>query len=125
MSSMSEEADPSESRAAARHAAAGTVPNRVTFNRFELNRILDLYGRMVADGEWRDYAIDHLKEAAVFSIFRRTSEMPLYRIVKQPRLTRRQGAYSILAATGLILKRGNQLANVLRVIDRRLKLVDA
>lgn len=97
----------------------------VSFNRQELNEILQVYGRKVADGEWRDYAIDHLKEAAVFSIFRRTSEMPLYRIVKQPRLARRQGAYSLVAATGLILKRGNQLANVLRVIDRRLKLVDA
>ncbi|HTE95226.1 MAG TPA: DUF2794 domain-containing protein, partial [Bradyrhizobium sp.] len=62
MSSMSEEADPSESRAAARNAAAGPLPSRVTFNRFELNRILDLYGRMVADGEWRDYAIDFLRD---------------------------------------------------------------
>jgi hypothetical protein len=97
----------------------------VSFNRQELNEILQVYGRKVADGEWRDYAIDHLKEAAVFSIFRRTSEMPLYRIIKQPRLARRQGAYSLVAATGLILKRGNQLASVLRVIDRRLKLVEA
>ena len=97
----------------------------VSFNRQELNEILQVYGRKVADGEWRDYAIDHLKEAAIFSIFRRTSEVPLYRIVKQPRLARRQGAYSLIAATGLILKRGNQLANVLHVIDRRLKLVEA
>ena len=100
-------------------------PPVVSFNRQELNEILQVYGRKVADGEWRDYAIDHLREAAVFSIFRRTSEVPLYRIVKQPRLARRQGAYSLIAPTGLILKRGNQLTNVLRAIDRRLKLVEA
>src|ERR1700746_3585463 len=70
MSSTLEEADPSEARAVARHAAAIALPNRVTFNRFELNRILDLYGRMVADGEWRDYAIDFMRHRAVFSIFR-------------------------------------------------------
>lgn len=97
----------------------------VSFNRQELSEILQVYGRKVADGEWRDYAIDHMKDEAVFSIFRRTSEVPLYRIVKQPRLARRQGAYSLVAATGLILKRGNQLANVLRAIDRPLKLVEA
>ena len=79
MSLMSEEADPSEARAVGRSAAAGPLPVRVTFNRFELNRILNLYGRMVAEGEWRDYAIDFLKERAVFSIFRRASEMPIYR----------------------------------------------
>ncbi len=97
----------------------------VSFNRQELTEILQVYGRKVAEGEWRDYAIDHMREAAVFSIFRRTSEVPLYRIVKQPRLARRQGAYSLIATTGLILKRGNELANVLRFIDRPLKLVEA
>ena len=78
MSSTLEEADPSEARAVARHAAAIALPNRVTFNRFELNRILDLYGRMVADGEWRDYAIDFMRDRAVFSIFRRfrSSDLP-------------------------------------------------
>ncbi len=81
-------------------------------------RILEVYGRRVATGEWRDYAIDHGREAAVFSIFRRTSEVPLYRIVKQPKLARKQGAYSLVAATGAILKRGHDLANVLRVIDK-------
>ena len=94
-----------------------------SFNRQELNQILNVYGRKVADGEWRDYAIDHLRDEAVFSIFRRTSEMPLYRIVKQPKLARRQGAYSLVTATGLILKRGHDLANVLKVIDRRLSVV--
>ena len=123
MSSMSEEPDPSENRAAARNAAAGALPSRVTFNRFELNRILNLYGRMVADGEWRDYAIDFLKDRAVFSVFRRSSEMPIYRIEKNPKLARRQGAYSVISATGLIVRRGHELDNVLRAVDRSLKLV--
>jgi hypothetical protein len=97
----------------------------VTFTRQELNTILEVYGRHVADGEWRDYAIDHLRERAVFSIFRRTSEIPLYRIVKDPKLARRQGAYALVAATGAILKRGHELANVLRVIDKPVRLVSA
>lgn len=90
MSLISEDTDPSGSRAAARPAAAIPQANRVTFNRLELNRILNLYGRMVADGEWRDYAIDFLKDRAVFSVFRRASEMPIYRIEKDPRLARKQ-----------------------------------
>jgi hypothetical protein len=121
MSSMSEDTDPSESRAAARTAAA--VPSRVTFNRFELNRILNLYGRMVADGEWRDYAIDFLRDRAVFSVFRRASEVPIYRIEKDPRLARKQGIYSVISASGLILRRGHELDRVLLVIDRKLAVV--
>lgn len=97
----------------------------IGFNRRELNAILKVYGRKVADGEWRDYAIDHLKDRAVFSVFRRSSEVPLYRIEKQPRLARRQGAYSVVAGTGLIVKRGHDLAHVLRVFDRQPKLVVA
>src|ERR1700676_4567388 len=120
MSSMSEEADPSENRAAARHAAAGPLPSRVTFNRFARNRILNLYGRMVADGEWRDYAIDFLRDRAVFSVFRRASEVPLYRIEKDPRLARKQGAYTIVSSTGLIVRRGHDLDRVLRVLDKSL-----
>jgi hypothetical protein len=78
----------------------------------------------VADGEWRDYAIDHLEDRAVFSVFRRTSEMPLYRVEKVPELARRQGAYRVVAASGLILKRGHELAQVLKVLDRpKLELV--
>ena len=126
MSLMSEDADPSGSHAAVRAAAnqgAGSLPNRVTFNRLELNRILNLYGRMVADGEWRDYAIDYLKERAVFSVFRRSSEVPLYRIEKDPRLARKQGMYSVISATGLILRRGHELDRVLLVIDRKLAVV--
>ncbi|MEM8877185.1 MAG: DUF2794 domain-containing protein [Pseudomonadota bacterium] len=98
-------------------------PPQVSFDRRELTEILNVYGRRVATGEWRDYAIDHLKDQAVFSIFRRASEMPLYRVVKQPKLARRQGAYSVIAATGLILKRGHDLKSVLRVLDKRLRLV--
>ncbi|WP_421725945.1 DUF2794 domain-containing protein [Bauldia sp.] len=109
---------------AARNQAPKTKPP-ISFDRRELNQILNVYGRKVADGEWRDYAIDHLREKAVFSVFRRTSEVPLYQIVKQPKLARRQGAYALIAATGQILKRGHDLANVLRVIDRPLKLVVA
>ena len=123
MSLISEDADPSGSHAAARVAVAGTMPNRVTFNRLELHRILNLYGRMVADGEWRDYAIDFLKDRAVFSVFRRASEVPLYRIEKDPRLVRKQGMYSVISATGLILRRGHELDRVLLVIDRKLAVV--
>jgi hypothetical protein len=109
--------------AAHHHPPGSTGP--VTFDRRELNQILAVYGRHVADGEWRDYAIDTLKESAVFSIFRRASETPLYRIVKQPKLARRQGAWSVVAPGGVILKRGHELANVLSVIDRPLRLVGA
>jgi hypothetical protein len=97
----------------------------ISFDRQELSQILNVYGRMVASGEWRDYAIDTLKEKAVFSIFRRSSEMPLYRIEKTPKLARRQGAYSVIAATGLILKRGHDLGRVLRALDKGLRLVEA
>jgi len=123
MNLVSEDADPSGSHAAARAVAVSPAPNRVTFNRIELNKILNLYGRMVADGEWRDYAIDFLKERAVFSVYRRSSEVPLYRIEKDPRLARKQGMYSVISATGLILRRGHELDRVLLVIDRRLSVV--
>ncbi len=93
---------------------------QVCFDRLELNRILTLYGRMVSAGEWRDYALDFLDEVAVFSIFRRTSEMPLFRIEKQPRLRGRQGQYSVVAAGGVILKRGHDLAQVLKIFDKKL-----
>ena len=123
MSLLSEEADPSETRAAARLVAASSSPSRVTFNRVELSRILNLYGRMVADGEWRDYAIDFLRDRAVFSVFRRASEVPIYRIEKDPRLARKQGIYSVISASGQILRRGHELDRVLLVIDRKLALV--
>jgi hypothetical protein len=80
---------------------------------------------MVAANEWRDYAIDHLPDRAVFSVFRRTSETPLFRIVKDPALARRQGSWSVVSATGLVLKRGHELARVLGLFDKRLRLVEA
>lgn len=95
----------------------------VTFNRAEFSDILSVYGRQVAHGEWRDYALDMTRDKAVFSIFRRSSEVPLYRIEKVPKLARRQGAYAVIAATGLILKRGQDLRRVLSVLDKKLKLV--
>src|SRR3954451_8111776 len=99
------------------------APSRVTFDRAELTTILNLYGRMVAAGEWRDYAIDFTRDKAVFSVFRRSSEMPIYRIEKEPRLARRQGAYSVVSASGLILRRGHELDRVLLAIDRKLAVV--
>src|SRR3954449_1058879 len=93
----------------------------VGFERNELDQILRLYGRMVAANEWRDYAIDHLADRAVFSVFRRTSETPLFQIVKNPRLARKQGAYLVVAASGLILRRGHELGRVLGVFDGTLR----
>lgn len=90
----------------------------VFFERRELEALLRLYGRMVAAGEWRDYAIDGLKDRAVFSVFRRASEAPLYRIEKRPELARRQGVWAVVGAGGLILKRGHELAPVLRLFDK-------
>lgn len=101
------------------------VPENVKFDRPELDQILRVYSFMVAGGEWRDYAIDHLPEKAVFSVFRRTSEMPLYRIEKDPKRARKQGAYSIVAASGMIVKRGHELATVLKAFDKAIKLVQS
>jgi hypothetical protein len=95
----------------------------IHFNRRELAEILRVYGRRVAAGDWRDYALDFGSEKAVFSVFRHTSEVPLYRIEKCPGLARRQGAYSVVAATGLIMKRGHDLARVLAVLDKDVRLV--
>jgi hypothetical protein len=92
----------------------------VAFTARELNQILNVYGRMVAAGEWRDYAIDWLREAAVFSIFRRTAEVPLYRIEKRPKLRAKQGAFAVISSTGFVMKRGHDLGTVLRVFDRML-----
>lgn len=119
--------DPSQSFGGGSPARSGTASmqplNQVTFSRRELNRIFDLYGRKVAAGEWRDYAIDFLKDRAVFSVFRRSSEVPLYRIEKDPKLARKQGAYSVISATGLIVRRGHELDRVLRSIDVSLSVV--
>lgn len=99
------------------------APELVTFHRRELDLILRLYGRMVAEGEWRDYAIDHLKDSAIFSVFRRASEVALYRIVKDPARARRQGAFAIVAGTGAVLKRGHELDQLLRFFDKPTRVV--
>jgi Protein of unknown function (DUF2794) len=104
------------------HLSPTNQPPTTTFDRRELNEILALYGRKVAAGEWRDYAIDFDRDKAVFSVFRRASEMPLYRIEKQPRLARRQGAYSVITATGLVLKRGHELRRVLAALEKTVRL---
>lgn len=103
---------------AARMAPRGSA--EVRFDRAELNRILSVYGRMVAAGEWRDYAIDFLDDRAIFSVYRRTSEMPLYRVEKNPAFRNRQGQYSVIAASGHVLKRGHELQTVLSVLERKL-----
>jgi hypothetical protein len=119
------EIDPSQSPGGERSGGfpAAQAAHQVTFDRRELRRIFGLYGRKVAEGEWRDYTIDFLKDRAVFSIFRRSCEMPIYRIEKNPPLARRQGIYSVISATGLIVRRGHELDRVLRAIDRSLRLV--
>ncbi len=96
------------------------APEQVAFDRRELGDILSLYGRMVAAGEWRDYGISNLRDVAIFSVFRRTAEHPLYRIEKRPRLRMRQGQYSVIGLDGQILKRGQDLKTVLRVLERKL-----
>jgi len=109
----------------------GVVPfplngaGQVGFERAELTRILDLYGRMVAAGHWRDYALELGRDAAVFSAFRRTAERPEIRIEKRPALRNRQGMWALIGEAGAVLKRGHELGPVLAPVERRLmKLVD-
>jgi hypothetical protein len=105
--------------------ASGQSAEQVAFHRTELSLILAIYGRMVAAGEWRDYGISCLREVAVFSVFKRTADNPLYRIEKRPSLRLRQGQYAVFGAEGQVLRRGHDLAAVLRVIDgRNLRVVD-
>jgi hypothetical protein len=94
--------------------------DQIAFHRTELSVILSLYGRMVAAGEWRDYGISTLREVAVFSVFRRTAENPLYRIEKRPKLRNRQGQYAVIGMDGQVLKRGHDLRTVLRALERKL-----
>jgi hypothetical protein len=97
-----------------------SLPDTVGFHRTELSAILQLYGRMVAAGFWRDYGISMLRDVAVFAVFRHTAEHPLYRIEKRPRLAGRQGQYAVIGMDGRILKRGSDLAAVLRVLEKKL-----
>jgi len=110
-----EESEPRESEP---RPAARPLDN--FFDRHELDAILSVYGKMVALGEWRDYAIGGGRDTAVFCIYRRASEIPLYRIEKRPRLARRQGMYSIIGMTGQVLKRGHDLRQVMRIFDRKI-----
>lgn len=106
--------------------AGGSEPAIVSFDRRELDLILRVYGFKVADGEWKDYSIDMLKDRAVFSVYRRAHDMPLHCIEKTPKLARKQGAYSVTGTDGRILKRGHDLSMVLKVLERkrpRLKVV--
>ena len=96
------------------------LQEQVSFDRRELSVILALYGRMVAAGEWRDYGISTLREVAVFSVFRRTAEFPLYRIEKRPKLRMKQGLYAVVGAEGQVLRRGHDLAAVLKVLEKKL-----
>ena len=93
---------------------------QVAFHRTELSVILSLYGRMVAAGEWRDYGISCLRDVAVFSVFRRTAENPMYRIEKRPKLRGKQGMYAVIGMDGQVLRRGQDLKTVLRVLERKL-----
>lgn len=107
------------------HAVSPGTPEQVVFHRTELGTILGLYGRMVSAGEWRDYGMSFLRDVAVFSIFRRTAEHPIYRIEKRPKLKDRQGMYAVIGMDGQVLKRGHDLKTVLRVLERKLiRLVD-
>lgn len=96
------------------------ISQQVAFDRKELGFILGLYGKMVAAGEWRDYGISHLSEAAIFSVFKRTAENPIYRIEKRPKLRHKQGLYAVIGIDGQVLKRGPDLKAVLRVLERKL-----
>ena len=132
---MTDNPDLSAQAAAGREERSSTVidlvqyrkdkdPLPVTFHRRELDAILWIYGRMVGEGEWRDYAIDHLRDKAVFSVFKRSGEMPLFRIEKNPKLASKQGAFSVVNTAGFVLKRGHDLRQVLKVFDKQLKLIE-
>ncbi|KQP06844.1 DUF2794 domain-containing protein [Methylobacterium sp. Leaf93] len=101
---------------------APVVP-QVAFDRSELRTLFNLYGRMVSAGEWRDYALDFRRDKAVFSIYRRSSETPLFRVEKDPKLARRQGAFAVISAAGIVLKRGHDLARVLAALEKPLRVV--
>ncbi|WP_138381038.1 DUF2794 domain-containing protein [Luteithermobacter gelatinilyticus] len=100
-------------------AAAASSPQQIFFTREELQHILNIYGRMVSAGHWKDYAMQAGKEQACFAIFQRASERPLYRITKTPKLERKQGAYALISAQGQILKRGHDLRQLLKYFDRK------
>ena len=119
--SLDQPSDPISVVALSSRSGGAAGPTAITsFHRRELNLILNVYGRMLACGMARDYAIDHLRDRAIFSIYRRTSENPLYRVEKRPKDANRQGAWSVISAAGGTLKRGRDLDQVLRVFDSKL-----
>lgn len=100
-------------------------PSQTAFDRMELMAILNVYGRMVSAGLWKDYAMDFERDFAQFSIYQRASEQPLYRLVKEPSLAVKQGAWRLLGADGQVLKRGHELANILKYFQNKLlKVID-
>lgn len=103
--------------------AQASIGGQVGFDRLELQRIMDLYGRMVSAGQWRDYAMDMTRDAAIFSAFRRSAERPEYRIEKRPSLRHRQGMWALVGESGQILKRGQELQAVLAPVERKLMRV--
>ncbi len=113
-----EEAKPERGSAEVVTLRPGAGAEVVTFDRHEFRDILNLYGRKVAEGEWRDYAVDFTRDRAIFSIFRRAAEYPLFRVVKDPKLAGKQGAFSVVNTAGTVLKRGPDLKRVLAVLDR-------
>lgn len=107
------------------HSGSTAAPTQTGFDRLELSRIMDLYGRMVSAGQWRDYAIDFNRDVATFSAFRRAAERPEFRIEKRPSLRHRQGMWALIGETGAVLRRGQELAGVLAPVERRLlKIVE-
>jgi hypothetical protein len=102
-------------------SARHPIVHPISFDRHELRIIMNVYGRMVAAGEWRDYALNFGPAKAVFSIYRRSSEHPLFRVEKDPKLARKQGAYAVISWSGQILKRGHDLARVVAVLDKSLR----
>ena len=93
-------------------------PSQIAFDRQELSAILNVYGQMVSKGDWKDYAMDFLRDKAVFSVYRRASEHALYRIEKVPALRKKQGQFAVIAPGGLVLKRGHDLQTVLKVFNK-------
>lgn len=106
------------------HSNPTKAAQTVSFDRYEINILMSVYGRQVAQGRWRDYALDFLKDRAVFSIYKHTSEMATFRIEKNPKLARKQGMYRILSQSGQTLKRGSDLKTVMRTLDKQIRLLD-
>lgn len=124
MNDNGDQSEPEQNVIAFNQIASKNQTMPVMFDRAELNLIFKIYGQMVGAGEWKDYGLDSLNDCAVFSVFRRFGEYPLYRIEKHPKLSRKQGAFSVVNANGFVLKRGHELHQVLRVFEKSLRLIE-